>query len=178
MGLFELYGERFRRTRIHCVPCQVTRHKAQPDSPYIRQTKSNTYLLPVLLIDSIASILNRDALQVSRRDLKSQWEVQVDLLDWWGGEVLLEPLLLFDGGWRLVEAPVNLALASAHEEKTAEMGSGGSSGLCRRCELEDKEESGVCLSGGLPVQLLSLNRNLELLALLFCLLSVSILSPI
>lgn len=39
--------------------------------------------------------------------------MQVDLLDWWDGEVLLEPFLLFDGGWGLVDAPVFLLLARA-----------------------------------------------------------------
>lgn len=71
-----------------------------------RREDGCTYLLPELLINSVASILNCDALQISRRNLQAEWEVQVDLLDWWDGEVLLEPFLLFDGGWGLVDTPV------------------------------------------------------------------------
>lgn len=71
----------------------------------------DTYLLPELLINSITGILNRDALQVSRRNLQSKREVKVDLLDWRDREVLLEPFLLLDGGWGLVDAPVLVLLA-------------------------------------------------------------------
>jgi len=51
-------------------------------------------LLLVLLVDCVEGIFDGDTFEVTCGDLKTQGEVEVDLLDWWGAEQLLEVLLV------------------------------------------------------------------------------------
>lgn len=58
-----------------------------------------TYLLTVLLVDCVQRIFNCYAFHVARGNFEAEWEVEVDLLDWWSGEHLFEPLFLLDRAW-------------------------------------------------------------------------------
>ena len=66
------------------------------------------YLLTELLVNRIARILNRYTPQIPCGNLKTQWEMQIDLLDRWGGEEFLKVLLLLNRCWRLVDLPAHL----------------------------------------------------------------------
>jgi len=55
-----------------------------------------SYPLLVCLVDRIQCILDRHALEVPRRYLEPQREVQVDLLNWGCCEQLLEIFLVLD----------------------------------------------------------------------------------
>lgn len=58
--------------------------------------RSGAYPLLELLVDGIQCILDCHALEVPCNDLESQWEVQVNLLDWWLCEHLLQDVLVFN----------------------------------------------------------------------------------
>lgn len=58
-----------------------------------------TDLLLVLLVDGIHGILDSDALHAPCGDMQAQREVQVNLLDWWLGQVQLENIPVFDSIW-------------------------------------------------------------------------------
>lgn len=49
-----------------------------------------------LLVNGIHCILDGDSLEVSCRHLQAEREVQVDLLDWWLCEQLLQDVLVID----------------------------------------------------------------------------------
>jgi hypothetical protein len=53
-----------------------------------------THPLLECLVDGIHGILDSDALHVPCGDFQAQWKVQVNLLDWWRGQELLEDILL------------------------------------------------------------------------------------
>lgn len=67
--------------------------------------KYETYLLLELFVDSIQSVFDGYALQVSRCNLEAQWEVQVDLLDRWCGEEFLQCFLVIQCCRRRVQLP-------------------------------------------------------------------------
>lgn len=113
-----------------------------------------THLLFVLLVDRIHRILDCHSLQVPCRDLEAQGEVQVNFLDGWGREELLEVFLVVDGARRRIDLPVQ-------EEKSLGL-AGGEGGP----EVQDTAE---CL----PPQLLCLLSDLQLNALLLCKASMS-----
>lgn len=70
------------------------------------------YLLTELLVNSITRILDCYTTEVSCCYLKTQWEMQVNLLNRWGSEVLLEVLLLLNRSRGLVDLPVYLSTSA------------------------------------------------------------------
>ena len=54
---------------------------------------SSTHFLLVLFVDGVQCILDCDALEVPRSDFETEGEMQVNLLDWWSGEKLLQRFL-------------------------------------------------------------------------------------
>lgn len=71
------------------------------------QRRAATWTYPLLecLVDGIHGILDGDALHVPRSDFQAQREVQVNLLDWWRGQELLEDFLVVNGVGRRVDLP-------------------------------------------------------------------------
>lgn len=58
--------------------------------------RGGTYSLLELLVNGIQCILDCHALEVPCNNLESQWEVQVNLLDWWLREHLLQDVPVFN----------------------------------------------------------------------------------
>lgn len=56
-------------------------------------------------MDCIQCILDGHTLQVPRRDLKPQREVEIDLLDWRFCKVFLKNFLIVQRGWGSVKPP-------------------------------------------------------------------------
>ena len=65
----------------------------------------STYPLLELLVDRVQRVLDRDALQVPRRDFDARGEDEVDLFDRGRGQHLLEHSRVVDGGCRRVDFP-------------------------------------------------------------------------
>lgn len=58
--------------------------------------RGGAYPLLELLVDGIQCILDCHALEIPCNNLESQWEVQINLLDWWLREHLLQDVLVFN----------------------------------------------------------------------------------
>lgn len=107
-----------------------------------------TYPLLEGLMNGVESILDRDTLEVTGRYLEPQWEVKINLLDWWCSEQLFQDLLVVYCGRRRVYLPT-------------EWGTCVSTLFCT-------EGRGERIGNDVPSRLLSLLGDIELNPLSLC----------
>jgi hypothetical protein len=74
--------------------------------PARSDARGSAHPLLVRLVDRVKGVLDGDALQVARRHLHAEREVQVDLLDGRRRQELLEDFLLLDACRGAVDLPV------------------------------------------------------------------------